>query len=78
MFRVANEPLTMTLDDAITKLNAQLTMTLDDAIAKLSAHSDLGHRGIEILAAATALRDTGGRGTQPRQCFASHLRLLGP
>ena len=61
MLRVANEPLTMTLDDAITKLNAQLTMTLDDATAKLSAHSDLDHRGIEILAATTSLRDTGGR-----------------
>ena len=61
MLRVANEPLTMTIDDAITKLNAQLTMTLDDAIQKLSAQSDLDHRRIEILAAATVLRNTGGR-----------------
>ena len=41
--------------------NEPLAMTLDAAISKLSAHSDLDGRGIEILAAATTLRNTGGR-----------------
>ena len=37
-----------------------LTMTLDAAITKLSAHSDLDGRGKDILAAATTLRDVRG------------------
>ena len=40
--------------------NEPLVMTLDDAIAKLSARSDLDGRGAKILAAAITLRDSRG------------------
>ena len=38
------------------------TMTLEGAIAKLTLHSDLDDGGMAILAAATTLRDSTGRG----------------
>ena len=40
------------------------TMTLEGAIAKLTLHSDLDDGGMAILAAATTLRESPGRGRQ--------------